>query len=305
MLASARSLFSQVIDYAGLFPPASLSMSDAVEEYLRHLAGPEAWVVTAFICPTSRLAEFEAARRGRPLDLILLSTDAPDSGEALASIEQARSLDGVRYRGWEGKIPPESVEGKGVAEFLRRCRVNAGAHAFLEVPVVEDWQNALPAALDAIREDGRFMAKLRTGGTTPDLVPSPQAVAQFLLECARRSLPVKFTAGLHQATYHFDEDVGAHLFGFLNALLGGAFALTGAVNDQDELVALLTESDASAFAFDDESVRWRDVRLTAEQIRDARSLVRSFGSCSVAEPIEALAALGLWGNAPAEVSQDG
>ncbi|MER3461703.1 MAG: hypothetical protein C4342_01335 [Armatimonadota bacterium] len=304
MFASVRSLLAKVIDYAGLFPPASLSMSDAVEEYLRHVTGAEAWIVTGFICPSNRLGEFEASRRSRPLELILLSTDTPDSDEALQSIEHVRSLDGVRYRGWEGKIPPLSVERREVAELLARCRIEAGVHAFLEVPVVEGWRDALPAALDAIREDGRFMAKLRTGGTTPDLIPSPEAVAQFLIECAHRSLPIKFTAGLHQATYHFDKDVGAYLFGFLNALLGGMFAFTRTVTDENELVELLTETEPSAFAFDHESIRWKDKHLTVEQIRDARSLVRSFGSCSVDEPIQALEALGLWKDAAPEVVGD-
>lgn len=305
MLASVRSLFAQVIDYAGLFPPASLSMEDAIDEYLRHLAAPEAWVVTAFICPSSRLAELESARGDRFLDLILLSNERLDSDEVISAIQRARSLQGVRYRGWEGKIPHEVVERQEVAALLQRCEVEAGAHAYLEVPLAGDLRATLPAALEAICEDGRFMAKLRTGGTTPDLVPSAEAVSLFLLECARRSLPLKFTAGLHQATSHYDAAVGAHLFGFLNALLGAMFAFIGAVHNEEELIELLTEVEASSFSFDDDSVRWRDKRLTVDQIRDARSLVRSFGSCSVVEPIKALQALGLWNAEAVEVSQDG
>jgi hypothetical protein len=305
MLASVRSLFAQVIDYAGLFPPASLSMDEAIDEYLRHLAAPEAWVVTGFICPSSRLAELETARGNRSLELILLSNEPLDSDEIIASIRRARSLEGVHYRGWEGKIPHEAVERKQVATLLQQCEVEAGAHAYLEVPLAGDLRATLPAALDAICEDGRFMAKLRTGGTTADLVPSPQAVSLFLFECAKRSLPLKFTAGLHQATYHFDEAVGTHLFGFLNALLGAMFAFMGIVDNEVDLIALLTDGERSSFTFDDDSVCWRDKRLTADQIRDARSLVRSFGSCSVAEPIEALESLGLWKAEALEVSQDG
>lgn len=305
MLASVSSLFAQVIDYAGLFPPAALSMEEAIEEYLSHLAGPEAWVVTAFICPSSRLAEFDSIRAGRPLELILLSGEPLDSDEAVAAVERARTLEGVRYRGWEGKIPGEIVERQQVAALLKRCEVEAGAHAYLEVPLVGDLRLTLPAALDAICGDGRFMAKLRTGSTTPDLVPSAEATSLFLIECARRSLPLKFTAGLHQATYHYDEAVGAHLFGFLNVLLGAMFAFIGVVDNEEDLIALLTDADANSFRFENECVRWRDKRLTSEQIRDARSLVRSFGSCSVAEPIEALRTLGLWDAETVEVSQDG
>lgn len=56
-----RTLLADLIDYAGLFPPAKLDMGKAVEEYARALRGEHEWMLGRFICPVSRLEEFEKA----------------------------------------------------------------------------------------------------------------------------------------------------------------------------------------------------------------------------------------------------
>ena len=59
-----HTLLRQSIDYAGLFPPAGLGMSAAVDNYLRYQTGPEAWALGRFIVPASRLVEFQEAAGG-------------------------------------------------------------------------------------------------------------------------------------------------------------------------------------------------------------------------------------------------
>ena len=54
---ASQALFDQLIDYAGLFAPASLSMQDAVAEYEDALAGPHVSRLGRFICLASRLEE--------------------------------------------------------------------------------------------------------------------------------------------------------------------------------------------------------------------------------------------------------
>ena len=62
MSEALRSLLLGVIDYAGLFPPAQLSMQDAVTEYCGHLSQEdECWIVDKFVCPASRLSELSIA----------------------------------------------------------------------------------------------------------------------------------------------------------------------------------------------------------------------------------------------------
>ena len=58
--ASLRALLAQVIDYAGLFPPASLALEPALRNYADYIRTPDVWMLGAFILP---VAEFAAAAR--------------------------------------------------------------------------------------------------------------------------------------------------------------------------------------------------------------------------------------------------
>src|SRR5262245_40889634 len=58
---SLHILLSEIIDYAGLFPPASLEMQQAVANYALYREDPNAWMLARLIVPVARLAEFAAA----------------------------------------------------------------------------------------------------------------------------------------------------------------------------------------------------------------------------------------------------
>src|SRR5690349_15769515 len=53
--ACARALMAGAVDYAGLFPPAQLTLTDALAEYRRALAGADAWMLGRFIVPAPQL----------------------------------------------------------------------------------------------------------------------------------------------------------------------------------------------------------------------------------------------------------
>ena len=72
-------------------------------------------------------------------------------------------------------------------------------------PPVETCETKLPRRLSLPtycevaarpRSTGAF-AKVRTGGLTPDAIPRPETLADFLLRAAARRMPFKATAGLH------------------------------------------------------------------------------------------------------------
>jgi hypothetical protein len=46
-----------LIDYAGLFPPAALSMEEAVRNYARYREGEHAWMLGKFVVPEARANE--------------------------------------------------------------------------------------------------------------------------------------------------------------------------------------------------------------------------------------------------------
>src|SRR5918992_5439299 len=57
-MSPVRALIAGAIDYAGLFPPAALSMEDAVRNYATYRESEDAWALGRFVVPAARLTEF-------------------------------------------------------------------------------------------------------------------------------------------------------------------------------------------------------------------------------------------------------
>src|SRR5665213_1858935 len=60
----AQAAFGAIVDYAGLFPPAALGLSEAVAEYERARNGPNAWMLGRFVVPASRMEELAGVVHG-------------------------------------------------------------------------------------------------------------------------------------------------------------------------------------------------------------------------------------------------
>lgn len=293
--AALEVLLHGLVDYAGLFPPASLSMADAARRYDEYRRGAHAWMLGRFVLPAARLQEFEADAapsfgHGAPWRLSVIG-GAGD--RELVERFNTRNYGHAAIDALEGKAStPEAV-----AEFAAlgglRTREGDPFLVFVEVPIVED-----PGALVAAIAAHGLRAKVRTGGVTPDAFPSARALARFLAACAEHDVVFKATAGLHHAlcgdyglTY---ETAGARhaMFGFLNVFLA-AFYLRAGVTEANA-AALLAERDPAAFAFEAGGVTWDGHRLDAHSIDALRErFAASFGSCSFVEPVDELAALGL------------
>jgi hypothetical protein len=293
-MLARHPLLEGIVDYAGLFPPASLPMRPAVETYARHRAGAEAWMLAAFVVPVSRLQEFGDAVRALsdpgdqpwPLSLLLAADPSGDLELADAYLRAHRGLGEVVAVEWR------PADAASIAEVV--AAVPAGAQAFCELP----WDRDVKALLAAVRAAGA-LAKIRTGGLTEDLVPPVEAVATFLRACHDLDVGLKFTAGLHHPvrarhplSYAADAPV-ATMHGFLNAFVAAALIAEGDIDDHT-LRSVLRESDPRAFALGvDGSVRWRAHHLDPGAVRRARArFARSFGSCSFDDPVHDLQKLG-------------
>ena len=75
-----------------------------------------------------------------------------------------------------------------------RLWASRGFEVYCEVPLGPD----MGRLLDAVARAG-LHAKIRTGGVTPDSIPSYDDVAAFLCGCVARGVVAKATAGLHHA----------------------------------------------------------------------------------------------------------
>ncbi|WP_199752226.1 hypothetical protein [Actinoplanes sp. ATCC 53533] len=154
-----------------------------------------------------------------------------------------------------------------------------GIPVYVEVP----WGAAQPGALDALAGTGAH-AKLRTGGSTAAAFPTEAALAAAIAGCLDRDLAFKCTAGLHHALRHSASDTGFEHHGFLNVLLATAALLDGA--DTTHAAEILAERSADALA---DAAR----RLSEAHVARLRDVFRSFGTCSITEPLTDLTALGL------------
>ncbi len=284
-MRSVRTLLSECIDYAGLFPPAALDLDATVTNYAAYRNGPDAWALGKLILPASKLRSFASQYPERARDWPLSAIVRGDFDDQTRSLLSTGS--GVRVEAIEcGPVPPSAIA--KLAEL-----VPEPATAFVEVQLGPD----LEATIRAIAGAG-MRAKIRTGGTSPDAIPAPEQVARFIACCLAHNVSFKATAGLHHAirgayalTYE-QNSARAPMYGFLNVLLATALLAHG--GDERTAISLLQESSLQALAFDDGGVRWRDQTIPGNALAAMRKNVMvSFGSCSFAEPMEELRSAGL------------
>lgn len=313
LVTATRVLFAGLIDYAGLFPPASLDMPDAVAQYRASRAGLHAWLLGRFICPASRLEDLAARLTSsmslgeQPWDVSVILDGDPAQAAALAQAFEKEMNPGAAVTMVEARLPAEASDGRSLVEAANLIRpivraatsISPTARPFLEVARSADWEKGLKVAVEAIHllriEEMRHIgAKLRCGGSEPSAFPTPAHVARFIVESHAHDLPYKATAGLHHAVRHPDPDLDVMQHGFLNLLFASAAAAQGA--SEDQIVAILEETDPAVFEVGTVAMRWRGLEAGVAAVRRLRAeQFVGYGSCSFDEPIEDLTAIGLLG----------
>ena len=300
---SLRALLAQAVDYAGLFPPASLALEPALQNHGAYIRTPDAWMLGAFILP---VAEFGAAARSlsqfdghNPLHVSALGpkTDSIDAFQtslaaAMESIASFRSTTAVATVIEQFEMPlPAEVEAETFKSI--RSRVDSQLRTFWEAPI-----HSAERAIELIADNNRGHAgrklgfKLRTGGVTSNAFPSSDEIAAVLMAAGTHQVPIKFTAGLHHPVRLFHESVQTKMHGFLNVLGSAVLALE---NDwtQKQIAEMLDDEDPASFSFNEDFFGWRDWRVPTERVAVDRELVTSLGSCSFDEPRDDLRALNL------------
>lgn len=312
MLVTAnRVLFEGLIDYAGLFPPASLDMPGAVAQYRAARQGPHAWLLGRFICPASRLEELAAqlissmSAGEKPWEVsVILDGERAESGARAQAFEKEMSP-GATITMVEARLPAEASDGRSqdeVTGLIRpvvraACSVSPTVRPFMEVVRSQRWEAGLKAAVEAmlhvrLEEMRPIGMKLRCGGAEPSAFPTPAEVARFIVECHAHDLPYKATAGLHHPVRHLDRQLDVMQHGFLNILFASAFAAQDA--DEAQIVAVLEETDSAGFEVGNAAIRWRGREVGVAALRRVRTeQFVGYGSCSFDEPIDDLTAIGL------------
>jgi hypothetical protein len=273
--SDARSaLLGRLIDHAALFPPASMSVPDAVAEDRRARRSSHAWMLARFVCPASKLEPLgdEMPWGSAPGLSVVLDTDDP------APLERAADA-GAPIQAVETRLPEPVPSAAFLVEMSRRLRWTT----YFELVLDEHWRAAIPRTVDAVASVGGRI-KLRCGGQT---VPSVEQVALVIAACRDGGCVLKATAGLHHPVRHGSEH------GFLNLLAAATFAHLHGLSAA-ELEPLLAEEDPAAFEVNSQGLTAGEWRASGVEIAAARErLFAGFGSCSWREPVEDLQALGI------------
>lgn len=318
-----RALMANLIDYAGLFPPAKLPLDDAIRNYARYLGEADAWMLGRFILPAARLGEVGAYkslfRTSAPLSLSLLGRGGQSADEfvdacATDATDLVKFLESFGTRGnaqvLEVKLPEEVLNRGEAAPVLKLLDQTARRLdellpvtivPFFEASVGDAWREAFGPVIAGIAESNRRreahrMAhagfKLRCGGVEASAFPPVEAIAQAIVQCRDANVAMKFTAGLHHPLRHQDKVIGTMMHGFVNVFGAAILARENKLSEREVLPILLCEN-AAEFAFED-FFAWRDLRAGADAIATIRRTgATSYGSCSFDEPREDLRALQL------------
>jgi len=312
--ASLQALTLQLVDYAGLFPPAKLDMNKAVEAFAAHRNGAYARGLSRMIVSCSKLEEFSEAAARHLAALPEAEDAAPPEPWAvsvlidgklednLAAIDRfnnehecGRGGNGAKGHNHAHNAVIDTVEIKvaspDTVEYALEL-LPEELYPFFELPLDADLRGF--AACLAGRGAG---AKIRTGGIIKDAIPSVEKVAEFIAIMHAAEVPMKATAGLHhpvrseQALTYEASSPRAVMHGFVNLFLGAAMLHARAITPK-QLVEILSETSPEAFRFSDESASWREKTITTAQIEEAReNFAICFGSCSFDDPINDMKSL--------------
>jgi hypothetical protein len=276
-----ETLLGGLIDYAGLYPPASLDLRTAVRNYRSYQDGSHAFALGRFVLDIGLTDELRQVA-GDAFSAMPLSVIAPPSVDA-------QKLSGLIDAGFRiESVEIKCAEPANLAEIGRRLPHKI--ECYIEVPMHESTE-----ALDVLAES-RMRAKLRLGGVIPEAFTDAKSVALILKEVLQRNIAFKATAGLHHPirsrhhlTYAPDSSMVV-MHGFLN--LACAATLLHSGWSVDEAISTLQEEDTNAWDVSRDVIRCRNFAWSSAPLRDMRGFFTSFGSCSFAEPIQDLESLG-------------
>lgn len=331
MRPSLVALLSEVIDYAGLFPPAQLELDPAIRNFARYRKEPSAGVLGRFVIPAAKLPavgpyQNELFTESPPARFSALGRGGDTAAQFLENLDADLLAIGAFNRSGGERVVVDAMETKLPADLVRTCdagasdafvsqvcerigggKLAAGPHTlafpvFLECPLLGDWRASVTSIAAGVQQVnlrraalGDRMAvgvKLRTGGLEASAFPSSEQIAFVIKTCRDYEVPLKFTAGLHHPIRRFDPGVRAMMHGFINLFVAGVLAHAVALELHD-IQGIIDEQDAREFQFGDASVAWNEAEAMIDEIRIARrTRVVSFGSCSVDEPLDDLRALG-------------
>ncbi len=288
----------QIVDYAGLFPPAKLDMAPTVRNYAAYRSGADSWMLGRLIVPVARLGEFEREAESllpRTASETMLGTAADDawaiSALTVTADDDALEADLAAIDDFNERHARADASAAHVDTIELRAATPAAIERaidllpehifpFFELPLDGDCRGLITT----IASVGGG-AKARTGGVTADAFPSVETLARFLVACVAAEVPFKCTAGLHHPLRHHSASVGGDMHGFLNVFVGSCAVWAHSL-DEAAMRRLLELRDIAAFRFGEDAITIDGIEIDVDTVGTFReAIAHGFGSCSFDEPL--------------------
>ncbi|KAF0824654.1 hypothetical protein V7200_17000 [Cytobacillus firmus] len=289
---------TELIDYAGLFPPAALPLPDAIKNYHSYIYDSDSWMLGPFVIPASKLKNLDSYRaqfnHKYPLRLSVILTDLDHVESDLKTLEHFLEV----YQ-TAGTIEALEVPLSFTldSQFFRKLNEQSiSLRIFCEVAGAFD---QLAASLDTIQQmnqesSKQFGVKMRMGGLTPNLFPQAEKAAFVIHESNKRALELKFTAGLHHPIRQYRDEVKTYMHGFVNVFTASIMAYSLSI-EKEYIQAILLDEQPDNFKFTTNTLSWRNLTVRSSEISEARSFfAASYGCCSFDEPRNELGELRLY-----------
>lgn len=312
MVQSLYTLLYKIIDYAGMFPPASLELTEAFSNFINYTTDEHSWLLNRFIIPISKLghlAEIYVRDKAENIPLSYLVTKIDSRREFILTLKNELRIlqdfekqfpESYDISYFELYCPQEVViEGKQfLKEFVRDTTHiiantrNTGYKVFYELPVIEFDETTFKYFIEYLATEnlnGYSTAfKLRAGGTIKEQFPSSETISKIFLILKEFNVGFKATAGLHHPFRYFDSNLETKVHGFLNlfsaAVLNYLYTL-----EFEDLFSLLEDAEKKDFVFSDNYIAYKNWEIDSDSISKARrEFAFSYGSCSFKEPVDDL-----------------
>ena len=274
-MSNVPPLFASLVDDAAIFPPGNSPLDEAVEAHRGYRGAAYAEAVGAFVVTDLRLPE--VVREGLPISVVVTGGAGSIEGVGKLANKARADLRAIEIALRDDVDPAGNARRVALAVDAARDDelIAYDLPIYVEIPHVGSTARWLEAA-DVVAER-ELRLKFRTGGLDAELFPHPHALGRWIAAALDRETPFKCTAGLHNAVAHTDPETGFEHHGFLNILAATEALLAGG-----DATDVLAERDPATVA-----------ALAAKVPDSTRRWFTSFGSCSVLEPLEDLANLGL------------
>jgi hypothetical protein len=300
MSGSIVSLQQGLIDYAGIFPPSKLPLEQALQNYIRYQGEEERWKLNSFIVSFNELVNLlKLLENIEQVPKIDLTVTLPklEADVFTARIEELEQVvqkvmqqlpKQVQIVGLEVAIPNTS---KPTLHRVAQLSTTLSIQLFCEISILTQSEEVIIANIEDIqlfnkkrKQLASLALKLRTGGVTEDLFPTPSNLAHAIAQSAKHQLMIKYTAGLHHPIRMYRDEVKTNMYGFVNVVAATLYAYEFKLTAH-EIKKILIEEDASAFQITETSIQWQSYCLQSEKIEQLRQAFKvCFGSCSFDEP---------------------